>query len=176
MAVDLPNPDTPPYASNISGCTSATVGIAPPGEQCLTVNPARGCLDVLTGAQTGPIANPNGALAQLVASDSAARWQNGAVANSAFATSPRIVPVAVFDVANYMSRGFNGTNGIIKIVNILGFFIEGSCRDSFYKEPYLDCSNNNFDVVGRLIRYSGVLAPGSGEVVGAFGQVIILVR
>jgi len=176
MALDLPNPETPAYSSNINGCTSANVGIAPPGEQCLTPDPSRGCIDVLTGAQTGPIANPDGALAQLLATDSGARWQNGAVVGSAYPSSPRIVPIAVFDPDMYLSRGYNGTQGIVKVVNILGFFIEGSCRDSFYQEPYLDCSNNNFDVVGRLIRYSGVNVGGNGEVAGAFGQVIMLVR
>jgi Putative Flp pilus-assembly TadE/G-like len=177
MAVDLPNASVPAYASNISGCTTATVGIAAPGEQCLTVDPSRGCLDVFTGAQTGPVANPNGALAQLIATDSGASWSGGAVINSNAALSPRVVPVAVFDPALYISQGYNGTQGIIKIVNILGFFIEGKCSATFYHEPYLDCSNNGNDIVGRLVSYPGLVSAGSGTVAGAaFGQVIVLVR
>lgn len=177
MAVDLPNANTPPYANNISGCTSATVGIAQPSEQCLTVDTSKGCLDVFTGAQNGPIANPNGELAQLIASDGGATWSNGAVVNSNAAISPRIVPVAVFDPALYLSRGYNGTNGIVKVVNILGFFIEGKCSGAFYHEPYLDCSNNGNDIVGRLVSYQGLISGASGTVAGAaFGQVVVLVR
>ena len=177
MAVDLPNASSPNYANNISGCTSATVGIALPGEQCLAVDTSLGCLDVFTGAQTGPVANPNGALADLIATDSGASWSSGAVVNSSAAISPRIVPVAVFDPALYISRGYNGTSGIVKIVNILGFFIEGKCSAAFYHEPYLDCSNNNNDIVGRLVSYPGLSVGASGTVAGAaFGQVVLLVR
>jgi hypothetical protein len=177
MAVDLPNANNPNYANNISGCTTATVGIAPPSEQCLTADTSRGCLDVFTGAQTGPVANPNGDLAQLIATDSGAYWSGGAVVGSNAAMSPRIVPVAVFDPALYISRGYNGTNGIIKLVNILGFFIEGKCSGTFYHEPYLDCSNNNNDIVGRLVSYPGLVSATAGTVAGAaFGQVVVLVR
>jgi hypothetical protein len=176
MAIDLPNPANPPYANNISGCTSAVVAIAPPGEQCTVADPSRGCLDVFTGAQTGPVANPNGALSQLLATDSGAYWSNGTIVGTNFALSPRIVPVAVFDTALYLTRGYNGTNGVIKVVNILGFFVEGRCSAGFYKEPYLDCSNNGNDIVGRLIRFSGNAVATGGTVAGAFGTVITLVR
>jgi hypothetical protein len=176
MAVDLPNEDSPNYGPNISGCTSATVAIAPPGEQCLTADPSRGCLDVFTGAQTGPVANPNGALSDLINTDASASWSNGRIINSNSLVSPRIVPVAVFDPALYLSRGYNGTNGVVKVTNILGFFVEGRCSGSFYHEPYLDCSNNSNDIVGRLVEYSGVFAATGGTTVNSFGTVITLVR
>ena len=177
MAIDLPNASNPNYANNISGCTTATVGIAQPTEPCATANPSAGCLDVFTGAQTGPVANPNGELAQLIASDSGAVWSGGAVTNSNAALSPRVVPIAVFDPALYLSHGYNGTNGVVKVVNILGFFIEGKCSATFYHEPYLDCSNNNNDIVGRLVNYPGLSVASNGAVAGAaFGQVVVLVR
>jgi hypothetical protein len=176
MAVDLPNAANPNYANNISGCTTATVAIAPPGEQCLTADASRGCLDVFTGAQTGPVANPNGALSDLINTDASASWSNGRIINSNSLVSPRIVPVAVFDPALYLTRGYNGTNGIVKITNIVGFFVEGRCSSTFYHEPYLDCSNNGNDIVGRLVEYSGVYVATGGTTVNAFGTVITLVR
>ena len=89
-----------------------------------------------------------------------------------------VVPIALFDTALYLSQGYNGTNGIVKLVGILGFFVEGLCEDSFYKESYLDCSNNNKDVVGRLVSFPGIHVAGAGENTGgaAFGMVIRLVR
>jgi hypothetical protein len=83
----------------------------------------------------------------------------------------------VFDPALYVSQSYNGSNGIIKVVNILGFFVEGICSDNFYKEPYLVCSNNNNDVVGRMVPFSGTMV-NSGPIAGpsAFGEVIRLIR
>jgi hypothetical protein len=176
MAIDLPNGNGNDYATNITACTSATVHVALPGEQCLTADPSKGCFDVYTGAHAGDTQNRAGKpLGDLIATDSTAYWSNGGIVSTQ-SPSKRVVPIAVFDPELYMSRGYNGTNGVIKVVNILGFFLEGNCSDAFYKEPYLQCSNNNQDVVGRLVNYPGTFAPGAGTVAGAFGQVLVLVR
>ena len=89
-----------------------------------------------------------------------------------------VVMPSFFDPALYLSQGYTGTNGIVKLVGILGFFVEGLCSGSFYKESYLDCSNNNNDVVGRLVSFPGTYVAGAAENTGgaAFGQVIRLVR
>ena len=157
MSIDLPNAGggAQQYENNITGCTTATVGVATQAEQCAAINLPAGCASVLTGGMTGPTAQ---GVSDLVAVDSTASWSttlNRPVGGQGTNT-PRIVPVAVFDTARYMAAGYNGTNGIIKIVNILGFFVEGLCSDNFYKEPYLDCSNNNNDVVGRLMGFSAL--------------------
>jgi len=99
---------------------------------------------------------------------------------SQYSPSPRIVPVAVFDPQLYLSQGYNGSNGIIKVVNILGFFIEGFCKDnSFLHESYLPpCTQGGSnDLVGRLVPFNGTMVP-NGVVAGpsAFGQVIRLIR
>jgi hypothetical protein len=87
------------------------------------------------------------------------------------------VPVAVFDPKMYLSRGYDGSNGIVKVVNIVGFFVEGRCKNaSFYLEPYVVCSNNGADIVGRLVEYSGVWANSGGPAVNSFGTLITLVR
>jgi hypothetical protein len=176
MAIDLPNANGNDYATNITGCTTATVGVAAPGEQCLVADPSLGCFDVYTGAHAGDTQNRAGKpLGDLMATDAGAYWSNGGIV-STNSPSKRVVPIAVFDPAMYMSRGYNGTNGVVKVVNLLGFFLEGNCSDNFYKEPYLQCSNNNQDVVGRLVNYPGTVLPNGGTVAGAFGQVLVLVR
>jgi hypothetical protein len=179
MEIDLPNDSNPQYANNITGCTTAIVGIATQANQCTAPDPPNGCLDVLTGAKVG---QTNPGVDYIVKLDKDAVWdpslRNGqGGVRSAFNPSPRIVPVAVFDTALYVSGGYNGTNGVVKVVNFLGFFIEGLCKDSFTQEPYLDCSNNNNDVVGRLVTFPGTMAvasPNPGP--ASFGVVIRLVR
>lgn len=188
MELNLPNGNNgaQAYESNIEGCTTVTVAIATPAQQCTTVDPLSGCLDVLTGATTGPTKQ---GVSALIAMDSSASWSDsakngaGGVVNSSFASSPRVVPVAVFDPQLYLNQGYNGTNGIVKVVNILGFFVEGLCSDNFPKESYLPCANpgpgngSPSDVVGRLVPFAGTAVP-NGAVAGpsAFGEVIRLIR
>jgi Putative Flp pilus-assembly TadE/G-like len=179
MELDLPNGNGNDYRSNIEGCTTVTVAIASQSQQCTAVDPTVGCVDVLTGGTTGPTKQGTDTI---VGRDPSAYWDRSAkgglgAPSSTYATSPRIVPVAVFDPALYLSQSYNGSNGIIKVVNILGFFVEGICSDSFYKEPYLDCSNNNNDVVGRLVPFAGAaVANGTPVGPGAFAVIIRLIR
>ncbi len=59
-----------------------------------------------------------------------AQWRGGctnAKGCPSNASSRRIIPLALFDPAHYAASGANGSNGVVKIVNILGFFIEGTC-------------------------------------------------
>jgi hypothetical protein len=173
------------YAANIVGCTSDTVVMAAPGTTCTAVDPAHGCVDVRTGAQAGDNHNsPNKPLGQFINEDPTATWSDGpggdyhtGTINSSQSPSQRIAPVAVFDIAQYTAAGYNGTNGIVRVVNIIGFFVEGTCADNFYQEPYLNCPTGGSGqdaIVGRLVNYPGMLV--SGPVVGNFGQVIVLVR
>jgi hypothetical protein len=181
MELDLPNAGGggASYEANIEGCTTVTVAIATEGQQCTAVDPSVGCIGVLTGAATGPTAQGTNAV---ISRDPNAFWDRSAkdglgAPSTTSASSPRIVPVAVFDPALYLSQSYNGTNGVIKVVNILGFFLEGLCSDNFYKEPYLDCSNNNNDVVGRLVPFAGAtVASGATAGPSAFGEVIRLIR
>ena len=61
-------------------------------------------------------------------------------------SSRRIIPLALFDPAHYAASGATGSNGVVKVVNVLGFFIEGTCGGgtpidsaAFTHEAYLDC-------------------------------------
>ena len=182
MSLYLPNSTAPGegatnYEDNIINCTTATIGLAPEASTCPAVNTELGCLDVLTGGMTGKTKSGTDAI---VARDPLASWTGGLGGHitGGDGLNERVVPVALFDTALYLSQGYNGTNGIVKLVGILGFFVEGLCSDSFYKESYLDCSNNNNDVVGRLVSFPGTYVNGAGTSAPgtAFGQVIRLVR
>lgn len=182
MTLYLPNTNAPGegaanYEDNIINCTTATVGIAPEASTCPAVNTELGCLDVETGGMTG---KTKSGVDAIIARDSAAAWTGGLGGHIAGGDqlNERVVPVALFDTALYLSQGYNGTNGIVKLVGLLGFFVEGLCEDSFVKESYLDCSNNGKDVVGRLVSFPGTYVNGAGNVAPgtAFGQVIRLVR
>lgn len=180
MELYLPNSNSPGegaanYSDNITGCTTAIIGIAPEASTCPAVNTELGCLDVLTGAMVGPTITGTNAI---VARDPYASWTGGMGGHIAGGDqlNERVVPVALFDTALYLSQGYNGTNGIVKLVGILGFFVEGMCGGGFYEEPYLDCGPGA--VVGRLVSFPGTYVNGAGTVApgAAFGQVIRLVR
>jgi hypothetical protein len=182
MSLYLPNSTAPGegatnYEDNIINCTTAEIGLATEASTCPAVDTVHGCLDVMTGAMTG---KTKSGVDAIVARDSAATWTGGLGGHitGGDGLNERVVPIALFDTALYLSQGYNGTNGVVKLVGLLGFFVEGLCSDSFYKESYLDCSNNNNDVVGRLVSFPGTYVAGAGENSGgaAFGMVIRLVR
>jgi Flp pilus assembly protein TadG len=43
--------------------------------------------------------------------------------NQAYLISPRIIPVALFNIDAYLAAGYNGNNGSVTITNIMGFFV-----------------------------------------------------
>ena len=175
---------TPAYNANITDCTSDTVAISPPGGSCPSVNPSVGCLAIKTGG-TGE--NNARSIADFIAAhDPTATWTDGnggnwrtGQVNSTESPSSRIVPVAIFDVPEYLAAGYNGSNGIVRIVNIVGFFLEGTCQTVGFREPYLQCPGGGNDkdaIVGRLVSYPGLNVATGGTVTGSFGSVIVLVR
>jgi hypothetical protein len=76
--------------------------------------------------------------------------------------SPRVVAIPVFDLELYMATGGPG-NGTVKIVNILGFFVDRV---------------NAGEVVGYLINKTGSLNPNGGGIAGpsSFLKQVILIR
>lgn len=78
--------------------------------------------------------------------------------------SPRVVAVPVFDVELYLATGGGPGNGTVKIVNILGFFV--------------DRIDPNGDVVGYLINKKETFKAGAGGVAGqaSFLKQIMLIR
>lgn len=176
---------TPAYTANITNCTSDVVAISPENGVCNAVDPSIGCIGIKTGS-TG--AQNSKAVADFItANDPGATWTDGGGANgwqtgkitTTQSPSSRIVPIAIFDVPEYLAAGYNGSNGIVRIVNLVGFFVEGTCDSVGFKEAYLQCpggGNDKAAIVGRMVSYPALVLGSGGTVTGAFGQVIILVR
>lgn len=198
LALDLPPPPGGgnPYQRNITGCTTATVSIAAQNETCSGgPNPAIGCINVEPGAMGGGNGGPtwNGVQA-IIASDPGAYWDSAtnSIAGSSFAggLSPRVVPLALVDPHHYVTQpNANGNNGIVKVVNFVGFFVEGICpsgggggggnQPPFPIVPMPDgpgqCQSGS--VIGRLVSFPGeFIVGGTAPTSASFGQVIRLVR
>jgi len=157
-------------------------------------NPPQGCLGVKTGMSQGPT---QGGVGTLIGLDSSATWdpstktvQGGCMAtgtcintdSQAVQISPRIVPLAIFDVASFAASGCSGTNCVAKVVNLLGFFIEGMCNDVYpnvaTRPTYCGTpSEAQKAVVGRLMAYPGQFDAASGSAGPAtFLKVLRLIR
>ena len=147
------------YESAILGCAGGTwkIGDFPPKQ---------------TGNMMGPTMHGTQDLINL---DPTAQWDPAGkrVINSCvgppytcttlgYKTSPRIVAVPVFDLELYLATGGPG-NGTVKIVNILGFFVDHVDHDA---------------VTGYLIRLAALRSPGAGGVAGqaSFLSQIMLIR
>ena len=212
--VDLPGSvGSADYRADIKGCNNAEVGIAAVGETCAgypnsgtTIPEAKaGCLGVSSGLTVGPTeqgvdgGGPGGPA--VLQQDSGAQWsstaqgpqgQTGAVVKADGTTlnmsSPRIRPVAVFDIAHYMANpacmNQAGTGCVIRVANIIGFFVEGMCDDvaaAGKLEPGQSCAPNpegRNQVVGRIVTLPASFAAGVGNVTedAAFLQIVRLVR
>ena len=81
-----------------------------------------------------------------------------------YTISPRVVAIPVFDLELYMNTGGPG-NGTVKIVNILGFFVDR-------------VENPQNSVTGYLINKKELYNPGGGGVAGqaSFLRQIMLIR
>jgi Flp pilus assembly protein TadG len=187
-ALELPCPNgnsgADCYRYNIANCTTQAYSIG----DTLSVSTQQ-------GQMVGPTeqgVNGSQQIQGLVQKDPGAQWvkdnptapyvpgqpQPGRVVGSNYASSPRIVPVALIDIDDFLATSPNGRS-TVRIVNIMGFFIEGTCggQVTFQLEAYNSCQQNNGAVVGRLVRYTGMqvgTAPSVGN--AAFLNVIQLVR
>jgi hypothetical protein len=199
--LDLPRVDTGnlggnAYGANIVSCNGFPTAIASADTVCPSDGSqistheekvywaARGCLRVQTGAITGQTRE---GIEEIFARDENAYWDaslnngRGGLANSCCTPSPRIVPISVMDINSYLAADPNGSGGVVKIVNIFGFFIEGfgdiDRNGNLTFDPSDPLNNRNKVVVGRLMTLPG-LASGSSEIDedAAFLMTIILVR
>jgi hypothetical protein len=85
---------------------------------------AKGCYATEPGNKVGPTGQ---GIDTLLARDPGASWSNGTIINSAYGAtgSPRVVPIGVIDINHFLAQDPNGANGVLKMVNIYGFFVEG---------------------------------------------------
>ncbi|HEX2442979.1 MAG TPA: hypothetical protein VHJ77_03460, partial [Vicinamibacterales bacterium] len=200
-SLDLPRVDTGnlggnAYGANIVSCNGFPTAIASADTVCPSDSSqistheekvywaARGCVRVQTGAITGQTVD---GIEEIFARDPYARWDSslnngrGGLANSCCTPSPRIVPISVMDINAYLGADPTGSGGVVKIVNIFGFFIEGmgdvDRNGNLIFDPSDPMNPRNKVVVGRLMTLPG-LASGSSEIDedAAFLMTIILVR
>lgn len=123
-----------------------------------------------TGGKVGP--NVQGAVTDsdsLYNRDPGAYWDptmnggHGGVAGSAYAISPRIVPVPLVSADEIAYDNKNGKSSVT-IQNIMGFFVEGVGSD-------------NKSILGRIIMMPGLLTTGStSTTTSSFLRTVYLVR
>ena len=189
-SVDLPRADTTSggassYEASIKTCSGVPVSLAKPEVPCPT-NPtllgswsekvywaARGCLRVQTGVAAGPTVD---GVEFIIAKDPTAHW-DGTKIVSDFNPSPRIVPVGIMDVKLYLSSDPSGSGGIVRLVNVFGFFLEGMGDVDKTTGAITCCDKKGKAVVGRLISIPGLMT-GSSTIHpdASFLKSIILVR
>ena len=136
------------YRDNISMCNSYKQAIF----DLLTMEP---------GNKVGPT---DQGTQELIDLDPGAYWDTGCscVKGSAFATSPRVGVVPVYDPVYYETGKHNGRNASLKVANWIGVFVEGE-------------SNGN--VTGRIVPAPGLDLKSAGAApAGAFLRQIRLVQ
>jgi hypothetical protein len=171
------------YRDNITTCGGLPTSYASPGTVCPTnignqdmaYWAARGCYATEPGNMVGPTSQGVG---DLLALDPNAIWLNGAVSGSTYPAnmSPRIVPIGVIDIDHFLQQDPNGANGVLKLVNIFGFFIEGF-GDVDANGNIIFPANNGKAVVGRLMTLPGLTGgPTTIPNTSSFLNTVILVR
>ena len=190
QSVDLPRVDTTnggaaAYEENIRTCNGWPTSLAKPEVPCPT-DPntigsweekifwaQRGCLRVQTGVAQGPTTD---GIEFIMAKDPSAYW-DGTKVVSTFSPSPRIVPIGVFDIDQYLAMNPTGSGGIVRLVNIFGFFIEGMGDVDKNTGLITCCSKGGKAVVGRLINLPALMTGTSTlDPESSFLKTIVLVR
>ena len=172
------------YRNNITSCGGLPASFADPATVCPTSITngdraywaERGCFETEPGNMVGPT---DQGVDALVARDPGAYWSGGQIVNSAFSpstSSPRVVPIGVMDIDWFLSQDPNGANGVIRIVNIYGFFVEGM-GDINPTTGAMTLSANGNNVIGRIMTIPS-MARGSSSLPNpaSFMRSIILVR
>ncbi len=145
------------YEDNIKTCGGKTYSIATPGVPCpenigqddADDWAAKGCYLVKTGGTVGPTRQ---GIEYLYNQDDKAKWVGGQIVDSKFSPptdSPRVVPIGVMDIDDYLSRYPNGTNGVVRLVNIYGYFIEG--MGEVYADGSMGLDPAGKAVIGRIL-------------------------
>jgi hypothetical protein len=157
------------YREAIATCPSwiPTVGLWA-GQECddpTDADPPLGCVSAKTGMSQGPTSQ---GVTDLINLDYGAYWDNvnDRVVTTHLGKSPREVPIILFHTNDYVASGCTGTNCVVKVVNIFGFFVEGMCNDVDAQgrlEPTTYCDDPTKTVVGRLVAHAAQYRGGRGE-------------
>jgi hypothetical protein len=166
QALALPNADGSAgsggndYRNNIANCNPNiyAIGDTIPTEQGDMIGPTKQGVGDLTAMDPGASWNASTKTIQ-------GSCAPGVCAGGQYhTTSPRIVPVVLFDVDSFFAGSPNGKTSVT-ISNIMGFFVEGMG------------GNGNKDVIGRLVSIPG-LTKGTSNVdeSASFLRTVLLVR
>ena len=90
----------------------------------------------------------------------------------------------IIDINHYITQNgtktCTGTTCVAKVANIIGFFLEGMCKDVIDRQldRGMACDDPTKDVVGRIVEVPSTAAAGAGDVDddAAFLTIIRLVR
>ena len=116
-----------------------------------------------------------------MARDGGARWVDGqGIVGSTSdppTRSPRVVPIGVMDIDDYLSRNPTGQNGVLRMVNIFGFFIEGVGDVDRDTGAIIFPSRNGQSIIGRIMTIPS-MSMGSSTLPtnSSFLRQVILVR
>jgi len=174
------------YNDNIKSCGGLPSGFAGPttkpcpasiGNADAAYWATQGCFGVEPGKKTGPTKD---GVEALVGRDQSASWGASGIQNSAFdppTSSPRVVPIGVLDVDGFLASDPTGANGVVRLVNIYGFFVEGM-GDVHPTTGAMTLNKNGGAVIGRLMTIPGSSKLGSSTLPAnaSFLRTIILVR
>jgi Putative Flp pilus-assembly TadE/G-like len=172
------------YRSNITSCGGLPSSYAEPGTVCPTnignddmaYWAERGCYATEPGNKVGPTSQ---GIEDLIDRDGGASWGGTGIVGSAFSpatSSPRVVPIGVIDIDDFLSQDPSGANGVLRMVNIYGFFIEGM-GDVDAATGAMTLSPSGKAVIGRIMTIPS-MARGSSSLPNSasFLRSIILVR
>jgi hypothetical protein len=196
--IQLPNADgsltgAANYLNSIEHCGGLTYSLAAPTETCqefmsgggiqgwsqAVAAAAVGCYNVQTGVAQGPTRT---GVDYLTSQDSNATFNpsTNKIDNSLYdppTSSPRVVPIAAMDIDSYLSQNPTGSTGVVRLVNIYGYFIEGMGTVNPATGAISCCSSNGQFVIGRIISIPGLPNIGSPITQSAsFLNSVILVR
>jgi hypothetical protein len=114
----------------------------------------------------------------LIARDSGASYNAGTkqIVGSSYSPatkSPRVVPIGVMNIDQYLAQAANGSNPVVRLENIYGFFIEG--MGDVAADGSMTLSASGKSVIGRIMT---IPATGSSKLnsSSSFLRSIILVR
>jgi Flp pilus assembly protein TadG len=103
------------------------------------------------------------AVEQLIASDPGASWDGTRVVGSAFAVSPRLVPISLFDPDFYAATNHSQIGFSVRVTNIVGLFVE---------------DYEGSTIIGRFLPMAGTLNQEATQVAAesSFLRTIVMVR
>ena len=172
------------YKDNITSCGGLPSSYAAPETVCPTnignddmaYWAERGCYATEPGNKVGPTSQ---GIEDLIDLDGGASWGGTGIVGSSFSpatSSPRVVPIGVIDIDDFLSQDPSGANGVLRMVNIYGFFIEGM-GDVDATTGAMTLNPSGKAVIGRIMTIPS-MARGSSSLPNSasFLRSIILVR